>query len=78
MAGNRFKLPQVRGQHDRYCHFCGLQIKAAWTRCESNECRTPRKEPPPVPAGWSLCPTCKIGFIQGQILGVTGKPPGRI
>ncbi|CAG7825002.1 unnamed protein product, partial [Allacma fusca] len=37
---NSFKLPNVRNNPDRFCHFCGHAMKGNWTRCENNECRT--------------------------------------
>ncbi|CAG7825897.1 unnamed protein product [Allacma fusca] len=50
MAGNRFKLPQVRNYNVLFCHLCGLQVEVAWTLSMllHAECRTPKKELLPI------------------------------
>ncbi|CAG7730873.1 unnamed protein product [Allacma fusca] len=41
---NSFKLPNVRNNPDRPCHFCGLAVKENWTHCENEECRTEKNK----------------------------------
>ncbi|CAG7701992.1 unnamed protein product, partial [Allacma fusca] len=51
--------------HDRYCTYCGKQVKENWQICRDLRCKeptTPRY--PDVGPEWSLCPKCNTSFLH--------------